>query len=101
MTGTDTWEEGERYEHYIGRWSRQVAAPFLAWLHVGAGRRWLDVGCGTGALSAEIRLFQDEIESARWFTRDELRRSPENETFRLSRRDSISRRLVDDWIAAG
>jgi len=51
---TDTWEEGERYEQYIGRWSRPVARRFLAWLDAGAGRRWLDVGCGTGALSAEI-----------------------------------------------
>jgi SAM-dependent methyltransferase len=31
-----------------------VAARFLGWLNVPAGRRWLDVGCGTGALSAAI-----------------------------------------------
>ena len=35
---------------------------------------------------------------ARWFTREELLASPEDETFRLPRR-SIARRLVDDWIA--
>ena len=50
----DTWESGDPYEQYIGRWSRRVAPPFLAWLAVPAGRRWLDVGCGTGALSAAI-----------------------------------------------
>ena len=51
----DTWEEGSRYERYIGRWSRQVAPEFLGWLGASAGLRWLDVGCGTGALCAAIR----------------------------------------------
>lgn len=51
---SDTWERGSPYEQYVGRWSRRVAPPFLAWLGVPAGRRWLDVGCGTGALCAAI-----------------------------------------------
>jgi SAM-dependent methyltransferase len=51
---SDAWERGSPYEQYVGRWSRQVAAPFLSWLSIPAGRRWLDVGCGTGALCAAI-----------------------------------------------
>ena len=51
---SDTWERGDPYERYVGRWSRQVAPRFVAWLGVPPGRRWLDVGCGTGALSAAI-----------------------------------------------
>ena len=51
---SDTWERGSPYEQYVGRWSRQVAPLFLSWLDVPAGRRWLDVGCGTGALCAAI-----------------------------------------------
>jgi trans-aconitate methyltransferase len=50
----DTWERGDPYERYVGRWSRRVAPLFLAWLAQPAGRRWLDVGCGTGALCAAI-----------------------------------------------
>lgn len=50
----DVWASGEAYESYIGRWSRAVAREFLAWLDVPAGRAWLDVGCGTGALSRSI-----------------------------------------------
>jgi ubiquinone/menaquinone biosynthesis C-methylase UbiE len=38
----------------VGRWSRLVAREFLGWLAVPAGRRWLDVGCGTGALAETI-----------------------------------------------
>ena len=51
---SDTWERGNPYEHYVGRWSRRVAPVFLSWLGVPAGRKWLDVGCGTGALCAAI-----------------------------------------------
>lgn len=51
---SDTWERGSPYEQYVGRWSRQVAPRFLSWLDVPPGRRWLDVGCGTGALCAAI-----------------------------------------------
>lgn len=48
----DEWVVGDAYEAYVGRWSRRVAVEFLRWLGVPAGRRWLDVGCGTGALTA-------------------------------------------------
>ncbi|HSD95680.1 MAG TPA: methyltransferase domain-containing protein [Sulfuricaulis sp.] len=51
---SDTWERGDPYEQYAGRWSRQVAPLFLSWLDIPAGRKWLDVGCGTGALCAAI-----------------------------------------------
>lgn len=48
------WASGAAYEPYVGRWSRLVAREFLAWLAVPPERRWVDVGCGTGALSATI-----------------------------------------------
>jgi SAM-dependent methyltransferase len=51
---SDAWERGDPYEQYVGRWSRRVAPLFLDWLHAAPGRRWLDVGCGTGALCAAI-----------------------------------------------
>jgi SAM-dependent methyltransferase len=50
----DVWASGDAYEPYIGRWSRLVAREFLAWLAAPADARWLDVGCGTGALTEEI-----------------------------------------------
>ena len=51
---TGAWTSGDAYERYVGRWSRRVAPPFLSWLDVPPGRRWLDVGCGTGVLSEAI-----------------------------------------------
>lgn len=50
----DAWTSGAAYESYVGRWSRLVASEFLTWLAVPAERRWLDVGCGAGAISEAI-----------------------------------------------
>jgi len=50
----DVWASGDAYEPYVGRWSRLIAQKFVSWLGVPRGRRWLDVGCGTGALSQII-----------------------------------------------
>jgi SAM-dependent methyltransferase len=48
------WGSGAAYEPYVGRWSRLVAREFLTWLAIPPAARWLDVGCGTGALSETI-----------------------------------------------
>ena len=50
----ESWSSGGAYERYVGRWSRLVAREFIRWLAVPEKREWLDVGCGTGALSQMI-----------------------------------------------
>lgn len=50
----DVWASGDSYENYVGRWSRLVAEEFIRWLAIPEDRQWLDVGCGTGALSQTI-----------------------------------------------
>ena len=51
---TELWASGATYEPYVGRWSRLVAPRFVDWLALPVGCRWVDVGCGTGALTAAI-----------------------------------------------
>lgn len=48
------WADGAAYEAYVGRWSRLVARDFVRLLALPPGLRWLDVGCGTGALTAAV-----------------------------------------------
>jgi SAM-dependent methyltransferase len=50
----DVWEAGDSYEAYVGRWSRRVARVFVSWLDTAPAMRWLDVCCGTGALTGAV-----------------------------------------------
>jgi SAM-dependent methyltransferase len=52
--GKDAWTSGDWYEPYVGRWSRLVGQEFVRWLALSEKGQWLDVGCGTGALSQTI-----------------------------------------------
>jgi SAM-dependent methyltransferase len=54
VPGAHVWGNTEAYEAYIGRWSRPAAEAVLRWLAPAPGQRWLDVGCGTGALTQAI-----------------------------------------------
>jgi SAM-dependent methyltransferase len=51
---SDRWKTGSTYEDFMGRWSRRLAPRFLSWLRVPGDAHWLDVGCGTGALTHAI-----------------------------------------------
>ncbi len=57
----DKWTDGDAYENYVGRWSRKTGREFLSWLNAPAGLRWLDLGCGTGAFTAQILEYCDPL----------------------------------------
>ena len=52
--GKEFWAAGALYEPYVGRWSRLVAKELLRWLLLPIKKDWLDMGCGTGALTQTI-----------------------------------------------
>ena len=46
--------DARAYEHFMARWSRRLAGPFLDFVGVKAGDWVLDVGCGTGVITAAL-----------------------------------------------
>jgi NAD+ diphosphatase len=96
-------ELGETLEDSVRREVKEEVGLELSDVRYFASQPWpfpasLMVGFVATAADDRITVNKDELESARWFTREELRKSPENETLRLSRKDSISRVLIEDWI---
>src|SRR6266536_302159 len=48
------YSDGPAYDRSTGRWSEQLARELVPWLGARRDARWLDVGCGTGAVSDAI-----------------------------------------------
>ena len=48
------FSEAQAYEHFMGRWSRRLAPLFVRFAGVRDGEAVLDVGSGTGALTAAV-----------------------------------------------
>lgn len=52
MTSTTFIARGaEKYDAYMGRWSRRLAEPFLDFAGLAAGESVIEIGCGTGSLT--------------------------------------------------
>ena len=99
-------ETGESLEDAVRREIREEAGIQVGEVRYHSSQPWpfpssIMLGFTAQALTTELSLDDDELEFAAWFSRDQLKASPENETFRLPRRDSIARRLVEDWLAEG
>ena len=96
-------EPGESLEDAVAREIYEEAGVTVRDVHYHSSQPWpfpasLMVGYTAQAATTELNVDLDEIEEARWYSRAEILASPEDMTFRLPRRDSIARRLVDDWL---
>ncbi len=96
-------EPGENLEFAVAREIWEEARISVTDIRYRSSQPWpfpqsLMIGFTARATSTDIQFAQDELEDAAWYTRDQLLASPENETFRLPRKDSIARRLVDEWL---
>lgn len=96
-------EPGESLEDAVAREVLEEVGLKVGAIRYFGSQPWpfpssLMLGFTAEAESEAVVLNDDEIDSARWMTRIELLNSPENEEFRLPRADSISRRLIEDWL---
>jgi len=82
MSSTYNARSAAAYEHFMGRWSRQLSPRFVEFAGISDGECILDVGCGTGSLTrvlldsadlksiAAVDLADIYLESARQAIRD-------------------------------
>jgi len=98
-------EPGESLEDAVAREIAEEVGVAITDIHYHSSQPWpfpssIMLGFNGRAVDATLDVNREELEDARWFSRDDLLRSPENDSFRLPRKDSISRRLIEEWLAA-
>ena len=97
-------EPGESLEEAVVREVREESGAVLRDPIYQSSQPWpfpasLMLGFRAEAESLALDVNRRELDDAGWYARDRLRASPEDDGFRLPRRDSIARRLIDDWLA--
>ena len=97
-------EPGESLEDAVAREVREETAIEVGAVHYHSSQPWpfpanIMLGFYAEATSTAITVDYGELEDARWFERDWLLSHADDDSFRLPRRDSIARRLIEDWLA--
>ena len=101
-------EPGESLEEAVAREVLEEAGlevP-LAGIRYSSSQPWpfpssIMLGFRARARRAPLTVYDEELESAGWYSRETLLTLEEGDQLRLPRRDSIARRLIEDWLAEG
>ncbi|HTV44761.1 MAG TPA: NAD(+) diphosphatase [Stellaceae bacterium] len=96
-------EPGESLEEAVAREVREETGIVVGAVEYHSSQPWpfpanIMLGFHAEALTSEITLDPAELEGARWVERGWLLAHRDDDDFRLPRRDSIARRLVEDWL---
>ena len=95
-------EPGESLEEAVAREVLEESGVRVGDVRYHSSQPWpfpssIMLGFYAEALTDEIVIDATELTDARWFTRAELH-APDAHGFSLPRRDSIARRLIEDWM---
>jgi NAD+ diphosphatase len=98
-------EPGESLEEAVAREVFEESAVRVGRVDYHSSQPWpfpasMMLGFYAEGLTEEITIDPGELRDARWFSRAELR-AHDAHGFQLPRGDSIARRLIEDWLAAG
>ncbi len=96
-------EPGESLEEAVAREVEEETAVVVDEVRYHSSQPWpfpasIMLGFHARARSTEIEVDESELELARWFDRRFLLEHKDGDDFRLPRRDSIARRLIEDWL---
>ena len=96
-------EPGESLEDAVAREVFEEAGVRVDEVRYHSSQPWpfpssIMLGFHAVARSRDYAIDESELESGGWFSRDFLLASHDPERFRLPRVDSISRRLIEDWL---
>jgi NAD+ diphosphatase len=96
-------EPGESLEEAVAREVYEETKVTLDDVVYHSSQPWpfpasLMLGFHASARSTRIEVDHSELEDARWFEKSWLLAHQDDEEFRLPRRDSIARRLLEDWL---
>jgi NAD+ diphosphatase len=98
-------EPGESLEEAVAREVFEESGIRIGRVQYHSSQPWpfpcsIMLGFYAEALTEAITVDPGELIDARWFTREQIR-NHRTHGFNLPRPDSIARRLVEDWVAAG
>ena len=96
-------EPGESLEEAVAREVQEETAILVDEVRYHSSQPWpfpasIMLGFHARARSTRIEVDHAELEDARWYERAWLLAHQDDDNFRLPRRDSIARRLLEDWL---
>ena len=96
-------EPGESLEEAVAREVREETGIAVEDVTYHSSQPWpfpssLMLGFYARARNRDIRLDGEELEAAHWFARDFILNHADDDQFRLPRKDSIARRLIEEWL---
>ena len=96
-------EQGETLEQAVERETFEEAGIKIENIKYQYSQPWpfpssIMLGYRAESKNKKLNINFDELEKADWYSKEFLRSSPENNSFRMPGRISIARRLIEEWL---